>query len=74
MNKIKLNDICFSKNGTEFNCIITEIKNNKVTVRYSDKYDEYCTVDKKIFKYKSGSEWDIPNWTFSFEQLNKDLK
>jgi hypothetical protein len=65
---MEIGDNVFSKNGTEFNCTIVDIKGSKVTLEYEDNYTETCTIDSSsIFKGSDG--YEMANWTVHFEQL-----
>jgi hypothetical protein len=76
MREPKVGDNIFSKNGTEFNCNIISIRGNVITVEYSDNYEEHEMISIAFLKscdYMEDSQmWDVPNWTFNFEQLNND--
>ena len=53
----------------EFTCTVKAVNGNKITVVYSDNYEETQVVDKSCLSYIEDGEWDAPNWTFQFDQL-----
>ena len=68
MKEPEVGDNVFSKNGIEFNCAISSINGNKITVEYNDNYVEECTINRSDLK-PLDDEWEVPNWTISLEQL-----
>ncbi len=69
MANVEVGDSIFSKNNMEFNCRVKAVNGNKITVAYSDNYEETQVVDKSCLTYIEDGEWDAPNWTFQFDQL-----
>lgn len=65
---VKIGDSVFSKSGTEFYTTIVEVKGSKVVLSYNDNYEELFTVNKSCLT-KIGSEYEMPSWTITPEQL-----
>lgn len=70
---MKIGDEVFSKNGVEFYSEIVAIQGNKVTVKYNGNYEETNTVDISCFDKMDEDSYQVPNWTFDFEQIKGQI-
>ena len=68
---IEVGNEVFSKNGIEFECYVSEIKGDKITLSYSDRYEEEYVVDRSDLKdwNEYNKFWNMDNWTANFEQV-----
>ena len=66
---MKVGDMVHSKNGIEFSCEITKIQGSKITLTYTDYYEEEAIVNKSDLTKISDDEYDMPNWTVNFTQI-----
>lgn len=57
-----------SKNGIEFSVRIDKIEGSRVTVKWTNGWQDDCyqTIDKSVIKaYDDGSGLYVPNWTIN---------
>lgn len=56
-----------SKNGVEFTVRISKIEGSKITVSWTNDWQDDCyqTIDKSLIRVDSDGTLSVPNWTIN---------